>query len=191
MMAGIDKLLFSVLNHLLQGETWAQERLRPFAGAQVLIEAGPISFDLVIDERGFFRSGGGSAKQPDVTLTLPADTAVKFIVDRQNLFSAVKLSGSADIAESLAFVFRNLRWDVESDLAGLIGDIPARRLSMLGAGLAGHFQDSAKRLAENVIEYATEDSLLLVPNRDIDAFCREVNELRDGLARLEKKIARL
>jgi len=190
-MAGIDKLIFAALNHLLQGETWAQERFRPFAGAQVLIEAGPISFDLMIDEGGFFRSGGDNTKQPDVRLTLPTDTAVKLIVDRQNLFSAVKLSGSADIAESLAFVFRNLRWDAESDLAGLIGDIPAHRLAMFGAGLAGHFQGSAKRLAENLIEYATEDSLLLVPNRDIDVFCRDVNELRDDLARLEKKIARL
>ncbi len=189
-MAGIDRLIFAALNHLLQGETWARDRLRPFAGALVLVEAGPIAFDLLIDERGFFTRGDNS-KQADVTLTLPADTAVKFIVDRQNLFAAVKLSGSADIAESLAFVFRNLRWDVESDLAGLIGDIPAHRLTMLGAGLASHFQESAKRLTENVIEYATEDSLLLVANRDIDLFCREVDELRDDLARLEKKIARL
>ncbi|WP_428826269.1 SCP2 domain-containing protein [Azonexus sp. IMCC34842] len=189
-MAGIDRLIFAALNHLLQGETWAQDRLRPFAGARVLIEAGPIAFGLLIDERGFF-SSGDNAKQADVTLTLPADTAVKFIVDRQNLFAAVKLSGSADIAESLAFVFRNLRWDVESDLAGLIGDIPARRLTMLGAGFSGHLQEGAKRLAENLVEYATEDSLLLVPQRDIDVFCSEVNELRDGLARLEKKIARL
>ena len=189
-MGGVDKLVFAVLNHLLQGESWAQERLRPFAGAKVLIEAGPIVLNLLIDQRGLFTSADNSL-DPDVTLTLPADTAMKFVVDRQNLFSSVKLSGSADIAESLAFVFRNLRWDIESDMAGIIGDIPARRLALVGTRLAGQLHETAKRLAENVIEYATEDSQLLVPDRDIDTFCQAVDDLRDDLGRLELRIARL
>lgn len=189
-MLDVSKPFFVALNHLLQNETWAQDRLRPFAGAKVLIEAGPITVDLLIDERGLF-SSGDTLQQPDVTLTLPSDTVVKLLLDRQNLFSAVKLSGSADIAESLAFVFRNLRWDIEAEMAGLIGDIPARRLAMFGADFVAQFQESAKRLTENVIEYATEDSQLLVSNCDISGFSRAVNELQDNLVRLEKRIARL
>ena len=189
-MTGVDKLIFAALNHLLQGETWAQERLRPFAGATVLVAAGPIVLLLLIDERGLF-IGGDKARQPDVTLTLPADALVKLIVDRKNLFSTVKLSGSADIAESLAFVFRNLRWDVEADMADLIGDVPAHRLTKLAGSFAGQLQENVKRLSENVVEYATEDSLLLAANRDIEVFCRQVDVLKEELAGLEKRIARL
>jgi len=41
------------------------------------------------------------------------------------------------------------------------------------------------------VEYATEDSSLLAPGRDIDSFGRAVDTLRDDLARLEQRIKRL
>lgn len=189
-MMGFDKLVFAGLNHLLESESWARERLRPFAGSHVLIAAGPISLLLCIDERGMLLAGERT-ETVDVTVTLPADTPVKFLLDRNGLFAAAKLSGSADIAESLAFVFRNLRWDVEADLARVIGDIPARRLALLGSQLSRQTQDSAKNFAENFVEYATEDSSLLAANRDIEGFGKAVDHLRDDLARLEKRISRL
>jgi ubiquinone biosynthesis accessory factor UbiJ len=189
-MLDVGKPVFVALNHLLKEETWAQDRLRVFAGAKVLIEAGPITLDLLIDEHGLFRHGEQS-QQPDVTLTLPADMAFKLVFDRQNLFSTVKIAGSADIAETLAFVFRNLRWDAEAGLANLIGDIPARRLAMFGARLGSQIFDNTRRLTENVVEYTTEDSHLLVPNHDIQVLRQAVNDLRDDVARLETRIARL
>lgn len=189
-MAGLDTLIFSGLNHLLGGEPWAQERLRPFSGAQALIESGLLSLRLCIDEHGLFVAGDRGLS-PDVTVTLPADAPVKFLLDRQGLLASVKLSGSVDIAEALAFVFRNLRWDAEADLADLIGDIPARRLALFGEKFGGQLQAGTKRLGENMAEYVTEDSLLLVPDRDVKAFFKEVNCLRDDLARLEKRVSRL
>lgn len=189
-MPDVGKFVLGALNHLLKEETWALDRLRAFAGAKVLIEAGPVMLGLVIDEHGLFRNGDKS-QQPDVTLTLPPDIAVKLVLDRKNLFSTVKLTGSADIAESLAFVFRNLRWDAEAELANLIGDIPARRLAMLGARFGNQVVDNTRRLAENVIEYATDDSQLLVTNHDIQTLRRAVIDLEDDLARLETRIARL
>ncbi|MDP3538290.1 MAG: hypothetical protein Q8S26_06250 [Azonexus sp.] len=189
-MAGFEGLIFSGLNHLLDGEPWAQERLRPLAGAQALIESGPLSLHLRIDEYGRFVAGD-KGFSPDVIVTLPADAPIKFLLDREGLLSSVKLSGSVDLAEALAFVFRNLSWDVEADLAGVIGDIPARRLSTFGGKLGVQLQAGANRLAENLVEYSTEDSDLLVPNRDVEAFGKEVNILRDDLARLEKRVSRL
>jgi len=189
-MAGIEQLVFGALNHVLRDESWATERLRPFAGAQVLIEGGPLRLHMGIDEHGLL-TRGCKDQAPDVTLTLPADTPLRFLLDRRGLFSAVKLSGTADVAESLAFVFRNLRWDAEGDLAGLIGDIPARRLSRFGADMAARLQDSGRRLSENIVEYATEDSALLAPRREIEGFGQAVDGLRDDLARLEKRINRL
>lgn len=189
-MPDVGKLVFIALNHLLKEEGWALDRLRAFAGAKVLIEAGPITLDLLIDEHGLFRNGDKS-QLPDVTLTLPADMAVKLLFDRQNLFSSVKLTGSADIAENLAFVFRNLHWDAEAELANLIGDIPARRLAMFGARFGSQVVDNTRRLTENVIEYAREDSQLLAPNHDIQVLRQAVKDLQDDLARLETRIARL
>ena len=178
------------LNHLIQGETWAQERLRQHAGARLLVEAGWIRITLTIDEHGFFM-GSDSAAPPDVTLTLPTASAVGALFEREKLFGAVKLGGSAEVAESLAFVFRNLKWDAEGDLAGIVGDIPARRLAMFGQTAIARIQQGIAKATENIAEYAVEDSRLLASDKDLSAFGKEVNSLRDDLACLEMRISRL
>lgn len=189
-MDALNRLAVVVLNHLIQGESWAQARLVGHSGAQVLIDSGIIAIRLGIDERGLFHSGDKTA-EPDVTITLPSDLPVRFFFNRDTLFSAVKLVGSADIAESLAFVLRNLRWDTEADLAQLIGDIPARRLARLAETLAAAIQDAVARVSKNISEYALEESGALATNREMNAFGPAVADLRDEVARLEKRISRL
>lgn len=190
-MRGVDRLIFASLNHLLQGEPWAQDRLRLFAGSRVCIEAGPLQLNLRIASGGLFAPADPESAAADVTVTLPVDTPIRLLVDRPALLSAARLAGSADLAESLAFVFRNLRWDVEGDLAGLVGDIPARRLVQAGSQIARQVQVGGRRLAENLAEYASEDSSLLAARRDIAAFAGAVDGLRDDVARLEKRLAAL
>jgi ubiquinone biosynthesis protein UbiJ len=41
-MAGVERVLVPALNHLIQKESWAKERLRPFSGAQLQISAGAL-----------------------------------------------------------------------------------------------------------------------------------------------------
>ncbi|PKO90644.1 MAG: hypothetical protein CVU16_09990 [Betaproteobacteria bacterium HGW-Betaproteobacteria-10] len=189
-MAAFEPLILPVLNHLIQAETWAGNRLRPFSGSQLLVVAGPVELSFCIDQHGLL-TAGNTAQAPDVTLTLPADAATRFLLDRSALFSSVKLAGSADLAEALAFVFRNLRWDIEADMAHFIGDIAARRLTLAAAQLSAHVQDSALRTAQSFAEFATEDSGLLAAARDIQTFGAAVDCLRDATARLEKRIERL
>jgi len=190
-MDPISNLTIRVLNHLIQGEYWAQDRLRAHSGAQVLIDAGGLfRLGLGIDDHGLFQAGSPDS-DPDVAITLPADMPARLLFDREKLFSSVKLGGSADIAESLAFVLRNLEWDAEADLAGLIGDIPAHRLAKMARSFSAAILDSINRATQNVVEYATEESALLVAPRDIADFGRALNVLRDDVARLEKRISRL
>lgn len=179
------------LNHLIGSEPWAQDRLRKHAGAQLLIQAGPIfSVRLGVDHAGLFHLAVG-VDEPDVRLTLPPDVPIRALLDRDNLFSSVKLEGSVDVAESLAFVFRNLEWDIEADLAGLIGDIPAHRLVRIGRSLAGSLRRGAGNALANVREYAVEESDLLPGKDDLSTFGNAVNALRDDVARLEKRLSRI
>lgn len=145
---------------------------------------------LTIDDHGFFMESDTSTP-PDVTLTLPAESAASALFDREKLFTAVKLGGSAEIAESLAFVFRNLKWDAEGDLAGIVGDIPARRLAMFGQTAVAGIQGGIARATENITEYAVHDSGLLASGKDLAAFGNDLNSLQDDLARLEKRISDL
>lgn len=189
-MEALNPLAIRALNHLIQGESWAQIRLIAHSGAQVLIDSGLFVVRLGIDERGLFRPGD-KRLEPDVTITLPSDLPARLLFNGNTLLSSVKLGGAADIAESLAFVLRNLHWDAEADLAQLVGDIPARRLARITREMAAAIQDAVGRVAENISEYALEESGMLVASRDVAAFGSAVAGLRDDVARLEKRISRL
>lgn len=184
------QVVIRILNHLVQSESWAQERLRQHAGAKLLVAAGRLNIGLSIDESGLFRVNDTPAV-PDVTLTLPAESAFAALLEREKLFSSVKLDGSVEVAETLAFVFRNLKWDAEGDLAEVVGDIPARRLTKAGKAVLSGVQGSLAKATENITEYVVGDSRFVVSEKDLAAFGKDVNDLRDDLARLEMRVSRL
>lgn len=179
----------AAINHLLAAEPWATERLRQHAGRHVAIETPLLRMQIVIDEQGLF--GRSESPNADVTLSIPAEALVHAVLDRDRMFSAIRLGGAADVAESLAFVFRNLRWDVEADLAKAVGDIPARRVALLGKAVGDALRRGTRNVAENVREYVVEESSLLARRDEVTAFSAAVAQLRDDVARLEKRLARL
>lgn len=189
-MARLLDPLVRGLNHLIDGAPWAAERLRPFAGQQLRIDGAPLPLQLAVTSDGGF-AVPDDAGEPAVTITLPADFAVLFVVDREKVFANARLAGSADFAEALAFVFRNLRWDVEADLAGVVGDIAAHRLVRGGQAFAAWQRQAGGNLLANVGEYVIEEKRLVAARDDITAFARDVVELRDDAERLEKRLQRL
>lgn len=180
----------AALNHLLSGAGWARERLRAFAGQSARLVGGPLKLDLVVDGEGCFRRHE-TDQPPAVTIELPADAPFRFLIDRNSVFAAARLSGAADFAETLAFVFRNLRWDVEEDLSTLVGDIAARRLARAGETLFAWQKQAVANLAANAAEYLSEESGMLVPKREVSRFAAETGALREEMARLEQRLSRL
>ena len=178
------------MNHLLASEDWAQDRLRPFAGQTAHLALGALNFPLEITADGGFRPGNKNAAS-SVTITLPADAPMRAVTDRAFLFAAAHVSGSAELAETLGFVSRNLRWDIESDLSQLLGDIAARRLVQGSKQLLTWQLEQANNLAQNLAEYFTEENPTIARVQDISTYCEEIGELQTHLNRLERRIASL
>jgi ubiquinone biosynthesis protein UbiJ len=189
-MSAIDSAVVPLLNRLLSQEAWPRQRLSPFVGQSARIEGGPIRVALTVDQNGLF-SVAAPDTPADVTISFASDAPFKLLSDPASAFAAARLTGAANFAETLAFVFRNLRWDYEGDLAGLIGDIPARRLARFLTDGVDRQRSAVRRLGANLSEYATEESGLLAASRDIAQFCTAVDLLRDDLARLEKRLTKL
>lgn len=183
----LNAVVCGAINHLLKTSSWALVRLRGFSGSVLAIEGTPFPIRLRIHEEGYF-SAAEPEELPAVTISLPQDAVARLLADRSSLFSSIRISGAADLAETLGFVFRNLEWDAEGDLAGLIGDIPARRLALTGQGLANGLRNSAERGLENLREYAVEERRVVAANDEIVAFGEAVDVLRHDLSRLEKRI---
>lgn len=188
----IAKPFLVTLNHVLAQSAWARTQLLPFAGRQARLQLpiGPIDFVIAEDGTGQTIAEGVEST-PDVTITLPLETPFLALQGKEKVFAAARIEGSADFAEALGFVLRNLSWDAEADLARVVGDIAAHRLMGGLNAFVGWQKQAARRLAENVAEYASEEQNLLLGGRDMGSFKHRVAALATGITNLEQRLQKL
>jgi len=176
------------LGSLLVREPWARERLRAHAGKTARLVFGGTRIVLTVTPVGLVEAAD-PAVAPDVTLTVASDRLPELMsADPARRMAAVRIEGDAALAQVVGDLARDLRWDVEDELAGLIGDIPAARLVGAAAGIARGVREGAWRLASNVAEYLTEERGVLPSTYDLSAWGGEVRRLRDDAERAGKRI---
>jgi ubiquinone biosynthesis protein UbiJ len=189
-MQALPAPLQATINHLLGQASWAREKLAPFAGHAAQIKLPPFEAAFLIGPDGCI-----SAPEPDanleVSISLPAATPLLALQGKDAVMRAARIEGSAEFAEALGFVIRNLRWDAEEDLSTVVGDIAAHRIVTGTKEFVGWQQQAAQNLAANLAEYFTEEQPLIAKQADIAEFSSDIDRLRDDVARLEKRLQRL
>ena len=114
-----------------------------------------------------------------------------FVRGEDALMREIGIEGNADLASAVQYLFRHLRWDVEEDLSRIFGDVIAHRMVEQGRRFATWNREAAEKLAQNLAEYWIEEQPLLARPADVRQFLACVDQLRDDLARLEKRIEAL
>jgi ubiquinone biosynthesis protein UbiJ len=128
---------------------------------------------------------------PAVTIRLTHLTVLQVMAGGEEAWRKAEISGDTDFAAVISQVASNLRWDVEEDLSRVVGDIAAHRMAQAGRTAAAWPKKAARSMAENAAEYLTEEKAVLVTQLQAAEFMREVDELRDAVERLDKRIERL
>ncbi len=177
------------LNHLLRSQPRVRERLAPHAGSILRLAMPPWRATWVVNPDGSLAQA--AAGTVDIDVNLPAWAPLAVLGATGSAFDAARISGSAPLADALAFVVRNLRWDYEEDLSRVVGDIPARRIARLVEGLARRSKQAAGNLGENVAEYLRDEIAVLVPAGALAQFGDSIGALRADLDRLEGRLSRL
>ncbi len=183
-------LSVATLNHLLAQAEWAQGRLRPFAGKEARILIGELAIGFSVGNDGFLAESL-SRDEPAVTISVPTPGPSDLAKGLDGLMQSARIEGEVELADALGFVLRHLRWDVEADLARLVGDIAAHRLHRTGLNMLTGLQRSAGAFEGNLREYVAEGGSVLPGRSEVDAYGERLRRLRDALARLEKRIDRL
>lgn len=177
-------------NHALSGEAWARTRLQTFAGQTAQIEFGKFIVPLTITDDGLLSSAEPGVAAA-VTISLAADSPLLALAFRPSLLSSTRIAGSAELAETLGFVFHNLHWDPEDDLSRLVGDVAAHRLLQGGRKFVQWHQSRAKNFAINVAEYLTEEAPGIARRSDVEHFSSTVNSIEDDCNHVEARLRRL
>lgn len=178
----------AILNRLLARESWAREKLAPFAGRVARIEALPLVLVLGVAEGGQFAAGSG---EPTVTIAVDSAQLPAFLFDPQAILRNVRLEGDAEFAQALSQVLQNLRPEPEEDLARFVGDAAAVRLVGFLRAVAVQVREGGARLAATAADYFAAENPLLATRTEADGFARDVADLRDAAERLAKRIERL
>ncbi len=207
-----SRVLCGALNALLKREAWARDRLARHAGKTVRFCFGGMKLGLTVDTQGY-ADVADNAIVPDVTLTVDSGKlslgrllggegralARASARERADAYADMThISGDAGLAQVVAELAANLRWDVEDELARVVGDIPATRLVQGVRTVTRGAQDVAQRVGGNVAEYLSYEQGVLA-NRpvvqgwrgDIARAAADADALAARLARLDARLSRL
>jgi ubiquinone biosynthesis protein UbiJ len=124
-------------------------------------------------------------------MTLKPELLVALARGEEHVMRSVEVEGNAKLAAELLVLARHLRWDAEETLSRLVGDVAAHRLAGAGGAFAAWHLDAARRLAAAFADYVTDEKQILARRAQLDALGESVARLRDGIARLDKRIERL
>lgn len=156
LMPALQDRLVLLINHVVSREPIAAQRLRPLAGrALVVTLAGwpsvlPAAPDLMLSvtPAGLFeRLDAPPAGQGGLRIEIDASNPAKLALGAlSGEAPRVSVQGDAAFAGEMHWLMDNLRWDIEDDLAGVVGPLAARQLGQFGralrralSGVAGRF----------------------------------------------------
>ena len=176
-----------LLNHLLHGAPWARQRLLAWAGKTVSIDLFPLHFTLAVTAAGTFAAAETGAA-PDAHIRLTPLQAARLAMKDPAAFRTVIIDGDAQFAATLGDIFRELDWDMEADLARVVGDVAAHRIVRGARSLQEWQRHAAGSAQQSLVEYAVEERPLLAKRRHVATFIAEVDAVRDDVARLEKHL---
>lgn len=149
-----DRLVL-LLNHVLQREPAATQRLLPHEGRVLRVEfAGwpqilppPPALSLRITPAGLVEACAGDAPT-DLRVRLAAtDPASLALAALSGAAPPLDIDGDAQLAADIDWLAKNLRWDVGADLERIFGPAPAHELERLGRMIAGGLKSAIEAAA--------------------------------------------
>ncbi len=176
------------LNHVLKAEPALLERAKVHAGKRIDFRAAPFPRQSVaIEQSGFI---GASDADGAADLVIDASLS-QLIVDRWSrdaLLKHLQFTGDDALAELVRDAVRRASFDIEDELAKVIGDIPARRLGATATALRDGIGESIERMGQNIAEYLAHERNVLVSSTHLDSFAADLSSIE---ARLDALAARI
>jgi ubiquinone biosynthesis accessory factor UbiJ len=103
----------------------------------------------------------------------------------------IGIRGDAEVAARYRELLVLARPDAEEELSRLVGDLPARRISLAARSAFSWMRKSAATGARNLAEYLEEESRDLVSGAELSEFIADVDALRETADRVEARLRRI
>lgn len=155
-----------LLNHVISSEAMATDRMKPHAGKTIrlMLENWPSwvpqppVFAFTVTPAGLLEWRGKPVEPGELSddtineradLRLTLDVANPLLLMSQ-WFSgerpAVTVEGDSALASDVNWLLDNLRWDIEDDLARIVGQGPAHQIAKASAFVSAGFRDGLRAM---------------------------------------------
>jgi ubiquinone biosynthesis protein UbiJ len=132
----MQRRLVLLINHVLQQEPEAQARLRRQAGRLIEAQWRVFHIRLQATPAGLLDLGPIGAA-PDLTLTVTEDSPWQLAqAALRGDKPPVRIAGDVQLAAEVQWLVDHVRWDLEEDLARIVGDAPAHAMGQVARGMA-------------------------------------------------------
>lgn len=194
MSATVTQMVCLVLNHLLDQQRSSKFKLQQEAGKVLALSVLPVQLKLRVTDQGYFQpssAANGVATSADTQITMQWADLIGSVSNPNAMSRKAAIEGDMDFAQTVSTVINDLSWDPERDLARVVGDAQAVWIMNTLSALGTNARDVVQRFKNNLREYVVHEKSMAPTASEFDSFRSDVNQLRDELARLEKRLAKL
>lgn len=154
--AAVTPRVVLLLNHVLSAEPLAAQRLRPHAGKCIRLQLRdlpalatwlPSEWTVTVTAAGLLEWQDEAIDRVDLLATLSASNlaqTVSGVLSGQR--PRVEVAGDAALAADVNWLIEHLRWDLQDDLARLLGDGPAAQFMRVGSSVMAGLRDALRRV---------------------------------------------
>ncbi len=181
-------------NRVLSDYPAARHRLRAHDGKVIAAQVGPVAMRMRVTADGEMElvgNAGAPTPNADVSLTVPLSLLPRLASKDESALAQIIFSGDAELAATLSDIARNVEWDIEADLSRVVGDVAAHRMVESAQRAHAWQTDAGQRFTANVAEYLTEERQAFIVARELENLARQNETLRDDIARLDARVAKL
>jgi ubiquinone biosynthesis protein UbiJ len=104
---------------------------------------------------------------------------------------SLELIGDTEVAQAFQKLLGYGKPDIEEELSGVIGDVAAHRLGEVARSVGSWGKEASSTLRQNITEFLQEERRDVPSRYEVDAFTKNVDALRDDVARAEARLKRL
>jgi len=184
------------LNRYLRLERSVVADCATMAGKSIALEAADLGWMFVIEPIATgVRVSNIAEDEPDVLVSAPtlrlARLGLNQLTRREGLPTGIEVVGDIELLNRFGGLLSRVGFDPEELVAKVVGDGAAHRLVGGLKGLFGFGRSAADKLSRDTAEYLTEESEDLARAADVEEWMDAVDGLREGVDRLEARLARL
>ena len=191
------RALEAALERALALDPDTREALGPLEGRRLVLklDSPPLALQLTVRDRQLLVGPVEEGQEPDLAVRSTLSGLLSQLPGLRPGDGApvgkMRIEGDAELARRVQALARGFDPDWEAPFAAVFGDVVGVQVARALAGALRQAKVTGQSLARSAAAYVSEESRDVVPRAELEAFCEDVDILRDDVERIDARIRRL